>query len=434
MLSEFTFPSAEPERVSKWRTRFRQIFCTAVLSRKSPELPERTTGLFAAAWVAGIGVLMSLAVVLVLGVTTQGAWGASLLVWLAAHQATLITPDGFVSLLPIGLVVIPLPLWRRASRWLAVQHSGRQGARRRATLLSLSAYVALCTVGALSLRWSDVRVSVFATIIGATAVAALGIVWGIRKQSPERLRLPNALAGGIAAIAWFILVGSVVLAVAAILALSDVSFARQALAEDAASHFGVLAVEVAYLPNLIIWAAAYATGAGIAAGGDQHISMFVSEQPLLPDLPILAAFPAEAPAGAALLLIAVSVGGWVSASVAQRRVPVDNLRRRLARAAVLAGMVLVFWFVALGISGGSLGDGRLDYVGPASATPFAAAGLVGLGATVWALMPTLVSDARPFTKVLRGRFGKPPRVSTGNGSTDGGQEETPKPRQGSFSR
>lgn len=434
MLSEFTFPGSQTGRASRWRTRSLQFARTAVLSRKSPELPQWATWILAAAWVSGVGILASLLVVLALGVTTQGVWGASLLVWLTAHQATLITPDGVVSLLPMGLALIPLPLWRRASRWLEVQNSDRQGARRPTALLGLFVYVALCTVGALSLRWDDVRVSVPAAIIGATVVAMLGIVWGIRKQSPKRLVLPNALAGGIVAIAWFLVVGSVVLAVSALSSLSEMSVARQALSEDFVDHLGVLLLEVAYLPNLVIWAAAYATGAGISMGADQHISMFSSEEVLLPDLPILAAIPAEAPGGAALLLMVIAVGGWVSASVAQRRVPVVVLRRRLARAVVLAGIVLVFWFVALIISGGSLGNGRLDYVGPSLTTPFAAAALVGVGATIWALTPTLVSDARPLAKALRSRFGQSSRMPANSGGSAGDHDETAKSRQGSVSR
>jgi hypothetical protein len=294
-------------------------------------------------------------------------------------------------------------------------------------LMSLAAYVAACTAGALTLRSNDVHVSLPATVIGATCVACLGIVWGIRKQSPQRLRLPNALAGGMVAISWFVVVGSLVLAVSAIFAFGDITVARQALTAESVSQLGVLTVELAYLPNLIVWMAAYATGAGLAVGGDQQISMFASEAASLPDLPILAAVPTTAPAGAALLPLTIVVGGWLSAAVAQRQAPVVALRRRLARAAVLAGIVLVFWFVAAIISGGSLGDGRLDYVGPALSTPFAAATLVGVGAILWALIPTLASDARRFAGTARVQFDQHFRMPSETGTTRdhlGGSEES----------
>ena len=104
-----------------------------------------------------------------------------------------------------------------------------------------------------------------------------------------------------------------------------------------------------------------------------------------------------------------------------------SLRRRLARAAVLAAMVLVFWFVAVIISGGSLGDGRLEYVGPAPATPFVAAALVGIGATIWALIPTLTSDAKPFVSALRGQFDQHFRMPEDAESTHRGSDANAKP-------
>ena len=57
----------------------------------------------------------------------------------------------------------------------------------------------------------------------------------------------------------------------------------------------------------------------------------------------------------------------------------------------------------MALAGGSLGDGRLDHVGPAAGTALAAVVLTGAGTLMWALLPTLASDARPVAVDLRER-------------------------------
>lgn len=203
---------------------------------------------------------------------------------------------------------------------------------------------------------------------------------------------------------WFVLVGALVLTVGVLAGLGEMAGARQELSPDGIGQWGTLVAELLYLPNLIIFAAAYATGIGIAVGDGAAVSPFVTDQASLPNLPVLSLLPTTPPTWTALLPVVIIVGGWLAAVVAQRQVPVRGLRHRLMRAGVLSILVLATWLVAGFVAGGSLGSGRLDYVGPTLATALAGAMLIGGGAVVWALAPTLASDARPVAKDVAGRL------------------------------
>jgi hypothetical protein len=388
----------------KFGVKLKWTLQTLALSRRSPQLPPWATWLVAAAWAAGVGYLGSLALVLILGQELAATGQSSVLLWLASHQATLISPVGAISLLPLGLTAVVLLIWRRAGRWLDVQSLSRKGSRRGTVILCVATYVAIAVAAAFATGSNEIHASVFATVVGATSFALLGIWWGFRKEAPDRLRLPNAVAGGAVAAAWFVLVGAVVIVIAVIFGFAEMGPARQGLSDDLVGQLGVLAVEIAYLPNLVLWAAAYATGSGFATGGEQVVSPFATGPVVLPDLPILAVIPSEQPSWTAMLPIVILVGGWVAAVVAQRRAPVRGLKRRLVRAGVLAGLVWVFWVVAGALASGSLGDGRLEQVGPVFGTAFIAAVLIGVGAVIWALVPTLAADAKPVASDLRERI------------------------------
>ena len=403
-LNRIPRPKWPPRKNGSWHVRRRLVagFRLATLSRKSPTLPHWAALLVVPVWVAavGLGVFAVLVGPLASGLPTGAAISFS---WLIAHHASLLTPDGAVTLLPLGAALVPILLWRRAARWVSVQTTGRPALVRRTLVVGAGCYAGITFAVATFTRAGDVRASLLWATVGALVVAGLGSWWGLRRAAAGRVRLPNGFAGGATAIAWFVLVGTILLVVAVVANFGDIAAARNGVAQGGTEVAAVLLLELAYLPNLIMWSAAYATGAGIALGSGQSVSPYTATDVVLPDLPILAAVPTLSPAWSAMLPLVIIVGGWLAAVAAQRRAQVDGLAHRFIRVAMLAGMTFWFWFVARVLAGGSLGDGRLDWVGPAAGTAFIAAVLIAAGATVWALVPTLASDARPVAVDLRNR-------------------------------
>ncbi len=393
-----------PRKNGSWRLRRRAVagMRIATLSRKSPTLPHWAVLLLVPIWVAavGLGVFALLVGPLAAGLPTGAAISLS---WLISHHTAVLTPDGAITLLPLGAALVPILLWRRAARWVSVQVAGKPAIVRRTLALAASGYAAITFGVAAITRAGDLRASLILAVVGALVVACVGCWWGLRRAAPGKVRLPNGFAGAATAAAWFVLVGAALLVIAVIANFGEISAARAGVAQSAPEVAAVLLLELAYLPNLIIWAAAYATGAGIALGAGQSVSPYTSSDVVLPDLPILAAVPVTSPAWSAMLPLIMIVGGWLAAVAAQRRAQVVGLGHRFIRVGMLAGMTFVFWFAARVLAGGSLGEGRLDWVGPAAGTGFIAAVLIAAGATVWALMPALASDARPVAVDLRNR-------------------------------
>jgi hypothetical protein len=119
------------------------------------------------------------------------------------------------------------------------------------------------------------------------------------------------------------------------------------------------------VPNLAVWGASYAAGAGFAVGTGTLVTPFgTSGRPVLPGFPLLAAVPAPGPAGAgwaALALSALAALGFAGCLSRERLTPRQTLLAATG-AAVLHGIafaVLAAW------SGGALGTGLLADFGPA---------------------------------------------------------------------
>ena len=131
----------------------------------------------------------------------------------------------------------------------------------------------------------------------------------------------------------------------------------------------LLLAQLAYAPNAIIWAIAYALGPGFAFGTGTVVAPTGSALGAVPIFPMLAALPSGSrPGGPALLPVLILAvpylagmfGGFVTVRIAPTlTIEAAPLWGFVAGAATgaLAGLAAAF-------SGGPLGDGRLAAVGP----------------------------------------------------------------------
>ncbi|MEB0285663.1 DUF6350 family protein [Cryobacterium sp. 10I1] len=153
--------------------------------------------------------------------------------------------------------------------------------------------------------------------------------------------------------------------------------------------------QLALIPNLVIWAAAWFVGPGIAVGIGSSVSPVGTVLGPVPGLPLLGVLPHGSLAFGFLgLLVPVLIGYLTAFATRQRQHRAGEPgadRGRLALTGALAGVVagivlgLLAWW-----SGGALGPGRLVDVGPNPLLVGAFAALeVGVAAVLGMLTPPI---------------------------------------------
>lgn len=363
------------------------------------------------------------------GVEPPGPWqdavAVSGSVWVMSYGVPLRISGVDYSLIPLGLVVIPAWLAHQAGRWL-VRVSG---ARRLRTLIAawiISVGIGTVIVGAVSVLADipAVQTSARRAVVGAAVIGAIAVGSGIWRSS-DLLRSATSRIPSLA---------TVVLRAAAVAVLALTGFAAILLAVAVASSFGDIAnmfaaltptfsdavvlsvLAVAYIPTMMIWAMAYLLGAGVALGPDVLLSPFVAAIPPtpLPAFPPLAALPETAApvvwALPALTVLAGCLAGLAVSRFAAKEGPL--VRVVVALAAAVLGAAAVYLLMLAG--SGSLGDGRLQSLGP---DPALASLLAGVGLTVGALPASVVRAKR------RPRRLAPVAVATEHGSGEHGSGE-----------
>lgn len=180
---------------------------------------------------------------------------------------------------------------------------------------------------------------------------------GIR--SAVRIGLGSAL--GVVAVAAVLVTVRIVVEYPTIVGL------HQALAAGVDGGIAITLAELALLPNLVVWAAAWLLGPGFALGAGTTVSPSVTLIGPVPGLPLLGALPAEgAPLGVLWLALPVLLG-FGGAVLVARSVPERRDEPWWATLAVglgagaVAGLVLG---VLAAASAGAVGPGRLAEVGP----------------------------------------------------------------------
>ena len=360
---------------------------TETLSRPSARppaaaAPDRTLLLEAAVAALGVAVrgllLLGVPVLLVWwaedrsGTSAADALRAVGQLWLVAHGAWLELPDGRLGLTPLGLVLLPLVLCRRAGQRLAEDRPERSTLRTGLALAVPYAVVAgLLTVPAES---DALRPLPLVAAGSALVLAAAGTAWGVhagrRPGTPPRLPARVRLCAAGAAGALVALCAAAALVVAVALALDGGAAVELADSTEpgAVGGLGLTAAGAALAPNAVLWVVAWFAGPGFALGTGTTVRPFAVELGPVPALPLLAALPAGPPPtwlGVLCLAVPVLAGAVGGVLIARRRLPASwaGAARDALGCGVLAGAVAG---VLLALSGGPLGGGHLATVGPSA--------------------------------------------------------------------
>lgn len=284
----------------------------------------QNSGTDALARLAGQAWLLIHGVPLLLDTVAAGAGGS------AAQPES-----GTLSLIPLGLSLIPFLLAWRAGRRLA--RASYTDQLWQALLGSWLVYAGFGLATGFICRTNDVGISLWSAALIPLVPFALGMVIGARREAGSWSRLI-----GVDAVAWLArtsqhsrwagsYLGSAVkagfVALMASLAMSAVLLAAtlfihwnliiavyEALDAGAAGGAVLTIAQLGFLPNLAVFALAWTSGAGVALGvGSQAGALGTAVGPL-PSIPVFAALPAGSlEYGVAALVVPVLAGtlaGW----------------------------------------------------------------------------------------------------------------------------
>ena len=330
-------------------------------------------GVRAAVLVAGGGWLVAASLTLLLWATAAPAGSDPAIplrvcgqLWLAAHHVLLHAPDGPFGLSPLGFTLLPV---------MGIVAAGRRTARRapeyavRASFGAAAGY-ALCACGIAAASAGNGLSPEYAQVVLYPAVIALaghavGAAPAIRELIPrvEAPWLPAAARGVTAALAVF--AGAAALLAAGLIVghADEALTAQQQIGGGTAGESGLFLVDLARVPNAVLWGIAVLAGPGFALGTGTSVSLFSVVRGPLPGLPLLAGTPAsQHPAVGWLALFAVPAAAGALAAVVIGRAA-RSWSDRITATAAMAGAGGLILAVAEMYAGGPVAFGPMSVVG-----------------------------------------------------------------------
>jgi len=389
-------------------------------------LTRRLTALFAAfeaVLVVAIGIAIPLAPLTILWGAQYGFaadwtifWRASVDFWLLGHgvDITVVLDPATAAALSLPGASTPVTLTIAALGFalLTVLLGARAGIRiaetgylRLGSAVSLAVFAAVSCAVTLSARHPSASPSLWQGTVLPTVVFAIGLAIGALRADgirdapagrfaqwldarPPRPRLivSASLRGGVASAAGIVAAASVLTAVNIAASYARIITLYEGLHTEVLGGIAVTLAQLAFVPNVVIFAASWLVGPGFALGEGSSVTPIGTQLGPIPAIPILGALPSGHLAlGFLGLLVPVVVGFLAGALLA------PGLREQLATLdLIVTGIGIgIVGGVTLGVlawaSAGAAGPGRLAQVGAnpwavgaAAALELAAAAIVGI--------------------------------------------------------
>lgn len=357
--------------------------------------------------------------------------------WLLIHGVPLDLAAAFgasagtMTLVPLGLSILPLLLCYRSGRRLA-----RASYEGEFLIPVLSGSVTYALISSAMYGWASPHPQPLQALNAALVplgIVVAGLMWGgyrearslsrmVGVDTAEQISQMSQYSRWAGSYAWAVVraavvafvaligLGAVLLGIGILAGWSQIVATYQELHAGAVGDTAVTLLQLGFLPNLVIYAIAWSTGAGFSFGAGTSVGLTSSDVGTLPMLPILGAVP-ESMGTAGLLGLLVPLGAgaiagwwflregedhldeWVALKVPFR--PLSALISAVVLG-VMTGILTSFGALWLGwISYGSLGIGRFTEVGAESLTFAAHTALtVGAGVTFGMLLSrALVPDS-----------------------------------------
>ncbi|BDA63519.1 cell division protein PerM [Actinomyces capricornis] len=275
--------------------------------------------------------------------------------------------DGVLGLPLLGITVL---------QWLWTRNCVRR-ARPAGLLSGLWTWACATGIAALVAQAGPVGSPTWPAVVGLSVLTALVIAWHLRGQGllPAVLdrwwdSRPHWVSPGLSlargATAALGVLSLLVLLAAAASSAGRVSQLHDSLAGGGfLASLGLIALQAAWLPTALVWAASWLVGSGFAVGEG---TVFAPDRVVpgpVPSLPLLGLLPAGPLGGVGLFLpLVITAGAMVAAW--RRRTVLYSLRVRYAvAAALLAGAVVALGMGAACLAAsGPVGPGAMAEVGP----------------------------------------------------------------------
>jgi len=291
--------------------------------------------------------------------------------WLLANGTPAELAGVHWSLTPLGMSLVIAFMISRFTR-AAVRFADPDDAETARVILGSAGLAAVSYAAIVAAVGLSSGAEIARGIVGAAVLAAVGGLWGAVRGAgvrptadwPDWARsIPTAVAGAVAVL---VLAGIAVLTAGIVVNADRVGSLAGGLGAGVVGGIALWAAQAAFAPNIVIWCASYALGAGFRIGQGSVVAPSDSSLGLLPSIPVLGALPDSGPGSVWNLLWLLSgvAAGAVAAVLVVRRRPAarpDETTLVGGLAAVLAALV----FTGLAwTTGGDLGDGRLAGAGP----------------------------------------------------------------------
>lgn len=412
--------------------------------------PVYSTGGVAAASAAGIGLAALITLTIAGWVAAphdafadeiaellQGA----VLAWLVGHLVPFGTEGAQISLLPLGLVLLPGILLYRTGRWLARNcEIARLRHVHRAALAIAGPYAAIAGTLALLARTEAVEPSMPWALVMGFVIAFVAGGAGVLRQlmrdkevttgalldlMPPRAR--SLMVGTLASTGTLVLGGLLLLLAGLAVSMPEAIDTTSALGPGIVGGALLLLIQFAYLPNAVVYAVSYSLGPGFALGEMTVVAPTGVSVGPLPMFPMLAALPENGPAPVLSLgaLAVPFLAGALGGVLTQRSAP-DVVSESAPLWGFVCGITsgIIVAVLAL-VTGGSLGAVRLAEVGPSAWQVGLVAALeIGVSAAVaawianwWYSRKLRLAGLEPGSPsardTARGRKGPDPEPGTG---------------------
>ena len=322
------------------------------------------------------------------------AFGIGSHVWLLAHGVDLAAGAARITLVPLGLTVVPVGIGVVACRrvlsgledvrparflsWGALRKDVADVGLGFAGAYAVCGLVVSLTAGAAPLHTSAVEALLstmalaIATWVLAVVIEFRGEVAGVAPDLADRLRavLPVFVRKALRPAVWGA-VCAVLLGAALVLAVIGVHAQRvgqlySALQPGVVGSTVLSLAQLMALPNLALWALSWMAGPGFAVAEGSAVTWTHSDPGLLPLVPVLGALPDPGPMPGMLRLAVLGpmlVGGLVAGRSIRQ---VTRLASWQAKAKVAAAACLICSLLlaaATWLADGALGAGQLGFVG-----------------------------------------------------------------------
>ena len=276
-----------------------------------------------------------------------------------------------------------------------------------AALLTLSAGSAIVTPAPVQGILLPTLVFAGGVLIGLTGTAGASPTlpgWASRPLGGQLRRIPAevrsqlaaALRGGTATVAGIMVVSGLAVFVSVLANFATVIGLYETLQADVMGGIALTIAQLAFIPNLVIWAAGWFVGPGIALGAGSSVSPLGTTLDAVPGLPVFGALPnGTLEFGFLGLLVPVLIGFVMAVLVRQSLDKRANAPHGSSRMLITGALMGVVAGILLGLlswwSAGAMGPGRLAEVGP---NPLLVGALATLEVGIAAALGMLVGGRR----------------------------------------